>query len=199
MSEPDELSIPCDQPGCDYIATGPEGGRGNVSWRLNSHKARGHGITPDGIPRPPRDTPPPREAPKIDLNLGFAAKPKADPALEAVRQRAEQFASVAAVVLLLAGQELDAADIERGKGQWATAVADLAKHEEWLRKLCEDGEASERVVAWIKFAAATLGLTLPILLRHGALPPMIAKALAMAAQAPVPDAPADRPDLQPVA
>ena len=203
----DDITIDCDL--CERSFTGPTSGRGNVHWRKANHLRQTHGVTNEDAP-PPRERPSngaPKEGVKVDVNLGFAAKGKSsgDPALEAVRQRAEQVATVMAVGLFLIGQEADGADIERGKAQWALSVRDLAVHEEWLRKLCQGGEASERVMAWIKFAAATLGLTLPILLRHGAIPPTLARVFAMAEgqlptePGPPADAPADEPLLHPVA
>lgn len=197
---PENVVVECDYPGCGWVGAGPESGKGNAYWRLSAHQ-RKHAREEDGNDRP---VSPPPEPPRtvVDVNLGMDKRRKPDPAVEAVRQRAIQAAGAATVVLVMLGQPADAVDIERGKVEWAGAVADVSVHEEWLRKLCAGGEGSERVMAWVKLGAATLGMLLPILLRHEVLPESIARVFAAAQgqvdMGPVPDAPADTPDLSAV-
>jgi hypothetical protein len=152
---------------------------------IGLHRRLVHGVQGEGKHKkktPGGDTPPRSQAPQVNINL--SAKPggkKKDPVLDAVQARAEWVAGMVAVALLLAGQPADASDIEKGKGKWAESVRELAVYEDWLRRLGEGGEASDRMMAWVKFLAATLSLSLPILLRHGAIPPAIARMLEMAA------------------
>jgi len=115
----------------------------------------------------------------VAVDVGVNKQQPKDPALEAVRERAEQVASGVAVALYFLGAEADAADIERRKGTWALSVQALAVHEEWLRKLAQGGQGAERVQAWVGFVAATFMMAAPILGRHGALPPILARMLAM--------------------
>lgn len=151
---------------------------------IGLHRRLHHGVAGSGgkhskkKPAPSGDTPP-RSQVNINLNPKPGGK-KSDPVLDAVQARAEWFASMLAVGLLMAGAEADARDIEVGKVRWAASVRELAVYEDWLRKLGQGGEASDRTLAWVKFLAATMGLSLPILLRHNAIPPAIARILSMA-------------------
>lgn len=114
----------------------------------------------------------------VQINLPGPGKPKAkDPALAAVEKRLASIAGIASVAVLLMGQPLDAADIERHRATWAAAGAELAAYEPWLRKLAAGGETSERFMAWLKFLAATGAMALPIILRHDVLPAPIANLL----------------------
>jgi hypothetical protein len=154
------------------------------SNHLRRHMLEAHGISPEpGVQlkdpdmagksgRPPKpDTPP-----TIAVSIGGAAAKRSgkDKDLAAVEERARQLATTVAAVVLLMGQPEDAADLQRGAAVWGKSVADLAEHEEWLRKLAMGGETSARAMAWLQFAIATGALVSPILIRHELLPANLA-------------------------
>jgi hypothetical protein len=95
---------------------------------------------------------------------------KADRDKQLVEDKARQFAQFAAAILLMVGQEADAKDVTARAGGWAEATGGLAPFEPWLVKLCSGGEASGRALAWLGFAVATAGMSLPVLLRHELIP-----------------------------
>lgn len=188
----DAAGLTCDVPGCGWA---PNPAAPNGPALLGSHRSRAHGIAGRkraGQKRAPRDKAP--RSIKVDLGSGRPTTAKKDPAIEAVRKRAEGLAGMVAVGLLIAGAEADAGDVEAGKVRWAAAVANLAQYEDWLRKLGQGGETSDRMMAWIQLAVATGAIALPILLRHDAIPDQIARFLLMA----VPSEPAAAAD-EPVA
>ncbi len=121
-------------------------------------------------PKPTKDKAPP----SVTINLGGDKKTK-DPELDAVQERARQLANLVAMLVLLTGQSEDANDIMQGSEPWAKAVRDLAVYEKWLRNLAAGGETSGRAIAWATFVAATIGMLMPILLRHEVLPKKIAE------------------------
>lgn len=170
----------CPEPGCGW--TRPEGDRRPPPLALGSHRRTAHGVKGKGPAHGQsqarrRDRPPT----SIKVDLGGGRKPaKDDPVLAAVEQRAKQLAGVVAVFLLVSGSPDDSRDIEAGKDVWAASVRNLAVHEKWLRALGQGGEGSARGLAWAEFVMATGALTLPILLRHGAVPPAIANLLSLA-------------------
>lgn len=145
-------------------------GEPSASWRGAPEREPGGGVT-------------------VQLGGGPAGRvAKDDPALAQVETRATQLAQSVAAILLLAGQQADAADIGRGAEGWAKSVRHVAEYEEWLRKLAAGGETTGRAMAWVELAVATATLALPILMRHGALPEQLAAGLgALVANAP--DAP----------
>jgi hypothetical protein len=109
----------------------------------------------------------------VTINLG-KDKPTKDPVLDAVEERARQLANLCGMLVLGAGQPDDAIDIINGSEAWAKAVRELAVYEAWLRKLAAGGEESGRAIAWFTFVVATIGMILPILLRHEVLPEKLA-------------------------
>jgi hypothetical protein len=114
--------------------------------------------------------------PSIQINLGAtpgASKAKGDPEIEQVRARALALAKTLAMFLTLIN-ERDAQAVDKGSENWAKAVAEVARHEEWLRKFAAGGDAPERVMAWLGLGMASAGIILPILLNHNALPPQVA-------------------------
>ena len=142
---------------------------------LGSHVARKHGFNLPKTPRNRKRAAPKDKAPaSVTINLGGDKKTK-DPQLDAIQERARQLANLIAVLVLTAGQVDDANDIMQGSEAWAKAVRDLAVYEDWLRKLAAGGESSGRVLAWVTFVAATVGMLMPILLRHEVLPAKMAQ------------------------
>lgn len=208
LAEPDEPERLC--PDCDITEADLPAGA-NLGQRVGLHRKRTHGYVsprpykpkgrkvPPAQPRPagrhyagdrPKDRPPT----SIKVTVGGSSGSKSDPVLAQVEQRAKQLAQGVAVGLLLLGQADDARDVQAGSEQWARSVRELAVYESWLKNLAAGGEASARAIAWLQFAMATMALSLPILLRHGAIPESIARFLSMAdlAAAPTP-APAPAP------
>jgi hypothetical protein len=112
----------------------------------------------------------------VTINLG-KDKPTKDPVLDAVQERARQLANLCGMLVLGAGQADDAIDIINGAEAWSQAVRELAVYEAWLRKLAAGGEESGRALAWFTFVVATIGMVLPILLRHEVLPEKLAHSL----------------------
>jgi hypothetical protein len=144
------------------------------STHLKRHMLNQHGIEvakgvslkdPAMAGRKPAD-----KAPRIEVNLSPPRGGGKDKELQAVEERARQLATTMAAVVLLMGQAEDSADITRGAGAWSKSVAELAEHEEWLRKLALGGETSARAMAWLQFLIATGALAAPILARHELLP-----------------------------
>ncbi len=115
--------------------------------------------------RPAADKAPP----SVTVNLGPKAKGK-DKELAAVEDRARQLVELVAALILLSGHAEDAADISRGAPALAKSLAELAEYEAWLRKLAAGDEMTGRAMAWVQVAVALVGMCLPILLRHKALP-----------------------------
>lgn len=153
---------PCAQNGCDrsFDATGAGG---HFRKYCDDHQPPKKAAK--GKRKPPADKPPT----SINVNLGNKAKSK-DKELDAVEDRARQLVQVLAALVLLAGQPEDAADIERGAPALSKSLRELAEYEDWLRKLAQGGDTTGRAMAWIQFAVALIGMLMPILLRHGALP-----------------------------
>lgn len=113
----------------------------------------------------------------IHLNLntpGPAKGSKKDAEIARVRERAKQLAGIIAMLVDISGHEADAIDINNGADAWAGAVAQLAQYEDWLRRIAAGGEAGDRAMAWITLAMATIGMVLPILVRHEVLPAHLA-------------------------
>ena len=154
----------CQRPGCENPL--PEGH--NVMRKYcDEHQPRASKKTG----KVKKDTPP---RVVVELGGGTPTKKGQDKELDAVEKRAKEIAQLIAAVILMAGQDEDAADITKGTAGWAKSVRDLAEHEAWLRKLAAGGETSARTMAWVTFAIATVSMILPILLRHKALPENIA-------------------------
>jgi hypothetical protein len=126
---------------------------------------------------PPKRKSKPRDRRPGGLNLNVQVGPrtaKKNAEHDAVRERALMLANLIAGMVAMFGQLEDSADLKRGSEPWADVVAALSDHEAWLRKLASGGEASERMMAWVAFAAATVAMALPILLRHEVLPAQLA-------------------------
>lgn len=117
--------------------------------------------------RPPRGV-------NVNVQVGGTKKGK-DAELDKVRERAEQLANFLAMLAGFAGQQGDAIDIRNASGAWADSVRELARHEEWLRKLAQGGETTERTLAWFGFLVSTAIMLLPILTRHKVIPENIAQ------------------------
>jgi hypothetical protein len=143
---------------------------------LGSHMAAKHGLKAPPAPRKPRKPPKDKAPPSVTINLGGEKKGK-DPVLDTVEERARQLAGLCAMLVLTAGQAEDAGDIMKGSEAWAKAVRDLAVYEKWLRELASGGEATGRTIAWVTVIMATVGMVLPILLRHQVLPQRLASGL----------------------
>ncbi len=107
--------------------------------------------------------------PSIAINLGPKAKGK-DKDLAVVEDRARQLVELVAAMILLTGHPEDAADISRGAPALAKSLGELAEYEAWLKKLAAGGEQTGRAMAWLQVGMALIGMCLPILLRHKALP-----------------------------
>lgn len=174
-----ELLRLCAWPECDESFIVPKGQ--HARKYCDTHKGSKHAPGTKGAPR--RDTPP------ASVNVNFP-KPTTnkDPALAAVERRLLGMAGVVSMALLLFGQPLDAADIERARPTWAAAGAELAKYEPWLKKLAAGGESSDRMMAWLAFLGATFGMVTPVLLRHNALPAPVANLLRSMEETPEADA-----------
>ena len=137
------------------------------TFKLKNHLT--NHLKSHGVKTPKKDKAPP----SVTINLG-EKKPAKDPVLDAVQERARQLANLCGMVVLGAGQPDDAIDIINGAEAWSQAVRELAVYEAWLRKLAAGGEESGRAIAWFTFIAATIGMILPILLRHEVLPERLA-------------------------
>ena len=121
----------------------------------------------------------------VTVQVGGTKKGK-DAELDKVRERAEQLANFLAMLAGLAGQPDDAADLRNAAAPWADSVRELARHEEWLRKLAQGGEATERTLAWFGFVVSTAVMLLPILTRHKVIPENVAQMFGQAmVEAPV--------------
>lgn len=48
------ISVPCGEPDCDYIETGPATGRGSAPFKIGSHRWNVHGVKKDGTRREPK-------------------------------------------------------------------------------------------------------------------------------------------------
>lgn len=142
---------------------------------LGSHVSKKHGLKLPVTPRV-RKRAKDKAPPSVTINLGGEKKGK-DPVLDTVEERARQLAGLCAMLVLTAGQAEDAGDIMKGSEAWAKAVRDLAVYEKWLRELASGGEATGRTIAWVTFVMATVGMVLPILLRHQVLPQRLASGL----------------------
>lgn len=149
----------CKKPGCKNVFTLKMGEHGQRRVYCDIHYS--------GATKPPKD----RKPGNLNINVTMP-KPsaKGDPVLEAVERRANSIVTFVAMGLYFAGQQEDAADITKGGPEWAKALAELSEYEPWIKKLAAGGEASERVMAWFKFAMATFGLMAPVLVRHDMLP-----------------------------
>jgi hypothetical protein len=121
------------------------------TFKLKNHLT--NHLKSHGVKTPKKDKAPP----SVTINLG-EKKPTKDPVLDAVQERARQLANLCGMVVLTAGQP----------------DRELAVYEAWLRKLAAGGEESGRAIAWFTFIAATIGMILPILLRHEVLPERLA-------------------------
>lgn len=173
----------CSRDGCDATFVIPPGATGFAAKRsLCDEHSRSR-------KKPPRDLPPP----SITINAAPKSMGK-DADLARVEARAQQLAGTLAAVVLLSGHPEDATDIERGSRAWASSVRQLAVHEEWLRRALLSSGTPDRLMAWISFGAATLGVTLPVMVRHGWLPDNMRSLATQVLSVPVP-APADAPDL----
>lgn len=169
----------CPEPGCDWTY---KPGTTNKGRDLGAHRKAKHGIAGQSAwsagkrrgHKVPRDQAPPSV--RVDIRAGARTTgAKSDPTLDAVERRAAQLVGTIAAVLYLVQQVDDAKDLQGGKDAWAKSVRDLAVHEEWLRKLMGQtgGDASERFLAYISFVMSTVAMLLPVLVRHGAVPPAI--------------------------
>jgi hypothetical protein len=162
-------ALTCLAPGC---ARGSQAFKNTAG--LATHMAKVHGIKI--AKREKSDSTPP----SIVLQFpGDKPSKLTDPVLAAVQERAEGLMKMAAALVLLAGQEADAVDMEKGAERWSYSVAELATHEKWLKALAAGGESSARTLAWIQFLVATGLIVLPMFLRHDTLPTPMAKAASM--------------------
>ena len=159
-SPPSDAKL-CAAPGCEtfFVPTGP-----GKAWAkyCPEHKAP---PKPKGVKR---DRKPSNVS--VSVNLGARKGSAKGAELDKVKERAEQLANMVALLVRLAGQVEDADDIVKGASPWAESVKQLAVHEEWLRKIAQGGETTERAMAWIAFVISTATLALPILVRHNVLP-----------------------------
>ncbi len=157
---------PLSCPACDHAPFKNLAGR-------NSHMALAH-----AIPAEPREKvrtkSKDKAPPSVTVNIAGPKSTGKDPALDAVEERARQLAQIIAGLVMMAGQPADALDIQKGSEPWSKAVRELAVYEPWLKRLAAGGEESGRVMAWVAVIASTLGMTMPILLRHNVLPEKLA-------------------------
>lgn len=169
----------CANPGCANPARPRTGTRGKHPKFCDEHSA------PSTRERRP---------PSLTINMGgrkAGKKSDADKVADMALKGAQMFAAG----LMMIGQSspmlvADAADIGKSAPAWSAAVGNLAEYEPWIAKLATTADVSGRMTAWIGFAFATGGMSLPILLRHGALPTSIATMLdsvmTLAASQPIP-------------
>lgn len=87
-----------------------------------------------------------------------------------VEAKAKELAQLVTALLIMTGKTEDSTAVLNGTDAWSAAVGNLAEHEEWLRKLCQGGETSGRITAWIGVAIASAGIAVPILANHDLLP-----------------------------
>jgi hypothetical protein len=140
-----------------------------------SHERGKHGVKSDKAPT------------SVKIQVGADRKSVKDkPELERLEAKAKQWCEMAAVGLVLMGQGPDAIDVQRMADEWAKAVKNVGRHEEWLRKLAEGGESSERVIAWVQLLMVSGTMLAPILIRHHALPAPLAEVLAQVMSIPLP-------------
>jgi hypothetical protein len=170
----------CTYPGCDR---GPDGG----PYASPSAAGRGvhmrfiHGVisTTSGSSKSHKKKKPATDKapPSVTINLE-TGKGKKDAGLEQVEKRALQLIQGGAAILLLAGLQADAVDLNNGAKPIAGAVRDLAEYEEWLRKLAAGGESAGRLMAWINLLVVVAAVGVPIAARHKVLPEKWAQASA---------------------
>lgn len=80
-----DITLECDQDGCDYSVTAPEKGPGSANWKLGTHRFTSHGIRSTAARRPkkvPRQTSAPESAP-TEAGAGemYAERTPTDPAV----------------------------------------------------------------------------------------------------------------------
>lgn len=163
--------VRCANPDCDVWI---DAGKGGFKRKYcDDHRPKPHtkkgGTKRDSRPR------------SVTVNVGAPLKPTKgeDAEIAALRKRALTLANSLAGALALFGGErgqLDAADILANSDQLAAALAELAKHEAWLRKLAAGGEASDRALAWFGVISVAIAIALPILIRHDIVKGKLAQA-----------------------
>lgn len=114
----------------------------------------------------------------VNVSVGGTKKGK-DSELDKVREQALMLANLIAGGILMLGQADDAKDVRDNAGAWADSVRELARHEDWLRKIAQGGEMTERALAWVGFLFATGAMLLPILLRHQIIPENLAELVSL--------------------
>lgn len=172
-SEEDPNAVLCAFPDCDNTFVRSPIGFGKKRKFCDEHLSKGSS-------RPgkrARDRKP--AGLNVNVQVGGTKKGK-DAELDKVRANALMLANViaGAMAMLAAENETlkaDAADVHAGAEPWADSVRELARYEDWLRKLAQGGEATERAMAWVGFIFATVGMLVPILLRHKVLPAEVAQ------------------------
>jgi hypothetical protein len=157
----------------DGCTTSLEGTHGAVKY-CPAHKPRPHG--PSRKKR--KDSAPRSVTNNINLGTPKSRSAKADKEMEAVRTRAKSAATAVCILLSMVGKDSDALHIMRGSDAWAQSVSQLSEHEEWIRKLAQGGESSERALAWLQFVLATGAIALPILIDHKVITGKLAELLA---------------------
>lgn len=78
-----DVTVHCDQEGCDWSITAPEKGGGSANWKLGTHRFTAHGIRSTAARRPkkvPRETaPPPSDIPEDGAAGAYAERTPTDP------------------------------------------------------------------------------------------------------------------------
>lgn len=169
---PDPTVRTCAAPGCENTFT--VGSRGFAAQRkfCDEHKTT---KKKDKAPR------------SVSVNVNTSSGRRGggkDKEIEAVRAQAGQLLTLVQIVLLSLGQPDDATDVGVHKQAVADAVAELARYEDWLRRLASGGETTARAMAWVGVVAAAVGMLVPILARHNVIPANLAQMVGSAVPAP---------------
>lgn len=154
----------CATPGCEQtFEVNPRG------FGKNRKMCDGH-LTKGGPSKRKDRKPRSVSSVKIDLRPQHRTSNK-DKELELVRERTEQLLGFVQVLLVSMGQADDAGDIGASKAAVADAAKELARYEDWLRKLAQGGDTTGRALAWLTMIGALVGMLVPILARHKVIPP----------------------------
>lgn len=100
---------------------------------------------------------------------------RADASVAKVTAGATGMAQMIAALIAMGGDEVCAKAINDGAANWGKAMGELSRYQPALVKVfAPTGEATGQFFAWVGVFAATMGLTLPVLVHHGAVPPELA-------------------------
>lgn len=170
LDAPADMKKPklCAEDGCDtYFESAVQGGHFRKYCDLHQPPPKSKA---GGKKRPAR-------APRsVTVNLNTSRTSKKDGEIAQVRDRALQLANLLAAVLVVSGQPEDGGDVATHAPALADALAAVAEHEAWLRKIAAGGETSARAMAWLQLSIVMVGLLTPILVRHGVLKGRLADA-----------------------